>query len=70
MSKQRGRATVSIHAPAGGATHCCFQAHFTELFQSTLPQGERLLLKLTGIMTLPVSIHAPAGGATWIGSLY
>jgi len=57
--------TVSIHAPARGATrllrlsNCC-----SAKFQSTLPHGERLDRVHQGDWLIPVSIHAPARGAT------
>ena len=56
--------SVSIHAPAGGAT---MEARFTNQsrkFQSTLPQGERLKQGTDTLGFEDVSIHAPAGGAT------
>ena len=58
------RATVSIHAPAWGATFCPGFEIIQVLFQFTLPHGERP----TGIRFAEsdweVSIHAPAWGAT------
>ena len=57
--------TVSIHAPAWGATPAIRMgtppAH---KFQSTLPHGERLRLYADGELKWEVSIHAPAWGAT------
>ena len=57
-------AHISIHAPARGATNSASMMSALSLFQSTLPQGERLpeshhFRKLDGI-----SIHAPTRGAT------
>ncbi len=37
-----GSSTVSIHAPTGGATPCSWRSQWPEMFQSTLPRGERL----------------------------
>ena len=34
-------------------------------FQSTLPRGERLLLRYRILLNLKISIHAPTGGATF-----
>ena len=58
-------ATVSIHAPAGGATNGeRIISKCLGLFQSTRPQGARLNgIRAHGNCTI-VSIHAPAGGAT------
>ena len=36
-----------------------------EIFQSTLPRGERLLLLPCSVPPFSISIHAPARGATW-----
>ena len=33
--------TISIHAPAEGATHYGINTNFNNLFQSTLPRRER-----------------------------
>jgi len=57
--------SVSIHAPAGGATRSKFNTYHKEgLFQSTRPRGARLQLSVYTIQSFRVSIHAPAGGAT------
>ena len=37
---------ISIHAPAKGATVICFVVVFKSIFQSTLPQRERLLISV------------------------
>ncbi len=57
--------TISIHAPARGATETNNKLikQATE-FQSTLPQGERLILYIIFFRCLIISIHAPARGAT------
>ena len=62
---QKEVVTVSIHAPARGATSDTnlFILARAE-FQSTLPQGERPHLKSGKSITSIVSIHAPARGAT------
>ena len=57
--------SVSIHAPAWGATHCaddCY-SHMTT-FQSTHPRGVRRTSMLASACQVVVSIHAPAWGAT------
>ena len=38
------------------------------LFQSTLPQGERLNSLQISLITRSISIHAPTRGATWSDS--
>ncbi len=61
----RPRWTVSIHAPAGGATP--FERERIALkqrFRSTRPQGARLASVTALGRGTGVSIHAPAGGAT------
>ena len=56
---------ISIHAPARGATESAFhQGDLKNLFQSTLPRGERLIELQLHQMHLFISIHAPARGAT------
>jgi len=55
--------SVSIHAPAGGATQRSASYRRLGLFQSTRPRGARLINR-DNIKWLTVSIHAPAGGAT------
>ncbi len=55
---------VSIHAPARGATfHMLFDV-VNGQFQSTLPHGERQIVRLLLHAQPLVSIHAPARGAT------
>ena len=56
--------SVSIHAPAGGATTPMTSFSRLQTFQSTHPQGVRLPENAEVIETEDVSIHAPAGGAT------
>ena len=56
---------ISIHAPTRGATFA--PSHKMEssiLFQSTLPQGERLTGHHGGADEVHISIHAPTRGAT------
>ena len=54
---------VSIHAPTWGATFILFSFLFLNVFQSTLPHGERLL-EVRVKHKCSVSIHAPTWGAT------
>ena len=56
--------SVSIHAPAGGATKSPQGAEFCIKFQSTPPQGGRHRVGIEPSEQVTVSIHAPAGGAT------
>ena len=55
---------ISIHAPARGATSLSEDGTGVTLFQSTLPQGERLYNGKSPNQRAVISIHAPAGGAT------
>ena len=55
---------VSIHAPAWGATRKAARANPANVFQFTLPHGERLGGRGVGGRVVGVSIHAPAWGAT------
>ena len=56
---------ISIHAPAWGATGLRrFHRHVVPEFQSTLPHGERRLLRFHAHGEVFISIHAPAWGAT------
>ena len=60
-------AKISIHAPVWGATfleHQIKQA--VDVFQFTLPCGERLKIINKLIINLLISIHAPVWGATII----
>ena len=57
--------TVSIHAPARGATSRDGGGRaLRHTFQSTPPRGGRLVPQYEPVMRLLVSIHAPARGAT------
>ena len=56
--------SISIHAPAWGATCACLLSSTAELFQSTLPHGERLSALISRGWSADISIHAPAWGAT------
>ena len=56
--------SISIHAPAGGATWIERSPDLLASFQSTLPRGERLIVQMNVIDKRDISIHAPAGGAT------
>jgi len=59
--------TVSIHAPAGGATSSVTHVEVPDIpFQSTRPRGARRSWYSSVIEHDGVSIHAPAGGATSI----
>ena len=58
--------TVSIHAPAWGATSQSFSFSLSAMrFQSTHPRGVRLCHDGQGRLLRGVSIHAPAWGATF-----
>ena len=59
---------ISIHAPTRGATFFQVQMKFLFLFQSTLPQGERLFLPHLHSPLNHISIHAPTRGATILGT--
>ncbi len=56
---------ISIHAPTRGATPV--EAAFTpaEIFQSTLPRGERQSGSKNYLQNNRISIHAPTRGATY-----
>ena len=57
--------TISIHAPARGATQSIYKnMPVSQQFQSTLPRGERLVYILRFPCNIQISIHAPARGAT------
>ena len=57
---------ISIHAPARGATQLLREiGGLKDLFQSTLPQGERLSSVGSSVSVTTISIHAPARGATF-----
>ncbi|AFK57069.1 hypothetical protein TMO_c0459 (plasmid) [Tistrella mobilis KA081020-065] len=56
--------SVSIHAPARGATHTPAGWRGSPRFQSTHPQGVRRGTRGTPLGRHRVSIHAPARGAT------
>ena len=57
---------ISIHAPARGATTFLETPIITQLFQSTLPRGERHVPWRPSDIEQQISIHAPARGATAI----
>ena len=61
--------TISIHAPAWGATDDRFHATEEESFQSTRPRGARLPVFERPRLAQSISIHAPAWGATIIKPL-
>ena len=61
---EEGYIVISIHAPARGATQRTFCSEFAQVFQSTLPQGERPGKCKRGSRGKQISIHAPARGAT------
>ena len=56
--------TISIHAPARGATKEKSAPARISSFQSTLPRGERLYSGQYTCSSCAISIHAPARGAT------
>ena len=57
--------SISIHAPAWGATPCPISNILNlAIFQFTLPRGERLLSLVITSQRKDISIHAPAWGAT------
>ena len=58
------KSSVSIHAPAGGATRGAGDCEDIGRFQSTRPRGARPIKFLYSKTSINVSIHAPAGGAT------
>ena len=65
MVKEGRWQEVSIHAPAWGATQAASSDDILgDVFQSTLPRGERLEHLDTEVECADVSIHAPAWGAT------
>ncbi len=55
---------ISIHAPAKGATFTKRTLKRLLIFQSTLPQRERLSCEVSKERLFDISIHAPAKGAT------
>ena len=55
---------ISIHAPARGATKTGCTVCGKQIFQSTLPRGERPVQALAYAFHMDISIHAPARGAT------
>ena len=57
-------ASISIHAPAWGATYECGVLDGSTEFQSTLPHGERRVTDGVAYRVRTISIHAPAWGAT------
>ena len=61
QSKHR---TISIRAPARGATAVLTKPTIFGIFQSALPRGERLSLLNVMSRSPPISIRAPARGAT------
>ena len=56
--------TISIHAPARGATPIAEILRSIRGFLSTLPQGERPSCRAIKMASRGISIHAPARGAT------
>ena len=61
--------SVSIHAPAWGATRDAGDLSSPSMFQSTPPHGGRLKEEVHVLLPC-VSIHAPAWGATYKGTAY
>ncbi len=64
MSSVRCSPQISIHAPTRGATDNIIDEQRDELFQSTLPRGERHGSSQFSGMPVVISIHAPTRGAT------
>ena len=60
----RTTAEISIHAPTRGATLYYLPVENLDVFQSTLPRGERRTVELELTENLTISIHAPTRGAT------
>ncbi len=57
---------ISIHAPTRGATDRTILIEYADIFQSTLPQGERPCCGHEQNIFYAISIHAPTRGATQI----
>ena len=55
---------ISIHAPTRGATWSSREKDVGNLFQSTLPHGERRRARGSAHQREEISIHAPTRGAT------
>ena len=55
---------ISIHAPTRGATKVQIELEDKNIFQSTLPQGERRIGRFCSTGRIGISIHAPTRGAT------
>ena len=55
---------ISIHAPTRGATPCRQKKSSMQIFQSTLPRGERQCCRGKLQLRNEISIHAPTRGAT------
>ncbi len=55
---------ISIHAPTRGATGVSHLIEIANLFQSTLPRGERRIVPSISPYPYRISIHAPTRGAT------
>ena len=64
LSSVRCSPQISIHAPTRGATDNIIDEQRDELFQSTLPRGERHGSSQFSGMPVVISIHAPTRGAT------
>ena len=65
VNRRSGTFIVSKCVSRKEATNRVFLGTAMFLFQSTLPQGERLLIGLKAVNGTEVSIHAPARGATF-----
>ena len=55
---------ISIHAPTRGATNSPVSNKIFDIFQSTLPRGERRCRERFKEWAEQISIHAPTRGAT------
>ena len=63
---------ISIHAPAGGATHAAVRVVRVKAISIHAPAGGATTVRELPKYEYPISIHAPAGGATvsWAASFF
>ena len=64
LLRRLGRCSISIHAPAWGATGSSWMLLAFWIFQSTRPHGGATLLVAARKPDAVISIHAPSWGAT------
>ena len=62
--KGRPNRTISIHAPASGATIVCFEADFVTNISIHAPASGATVTSVNIKLSFNISIHAPASGAT------